>query len=230
MSSTRATFPAIGSVDQAGNILRYTLAERVNHWIAALSYLYVLLTGLAFWSPALFWMTVFLGGGQGARDLHPWFGLLFAASTFWMYRVWRNDMQTTKADLAWKAAIQHYIRNDDEDLPPIDRFNWGQKQFFWVMFYSVIGLLISGFAMWFVDAIPASLLWLRGLAVFIHVVCALLTIGAFIIHVYMGTAMVRGGFSSIIRGVVSPAWARMHHRLWYEEVTGQSRGKSRHDK
>ena len=44
---------------------------------------------------------------------------------------------------------------------------------------------------------------------------ALVTIGAFIIHVYMGTAVVRGGFTSIIRGEVSPAWAKTHHRLWY---------------
>jgi len=42
--------------------------------------------------------------------------------------------------------------------------------------------------------------------------------------VYMGTAMVRGGFTSIIRGEVSPEWARTHHRLWYERVTGDSFG------
>ena len=57
--------------------------------------------------------------------------------------------------------------------------------------------------------------------VLVHVACALVTIGAFIIHVYMGTAMVRGGFTSIIRGEVSPAWARLHHRLWYERVAGK---------
>jgi formate dehydrogenase subunit gamma len=51
---------------------------------------------------------------------------------------------------------------------------------------------------------------------------ALVTIGGFIIHVYMGTAMVRGGFTSIIRGEVSPEWAKTHHRLWYEKVTGDA--------
>ena len=44
-------------------IQRYSLSERVNHWIAALTYIYCLLTGLAFWSPYLFWMAVMLGGG-----------------------------------------------------------------------------------------------------------------------------------------------------------------------
>jgi formate dehydrogenase subunit gamma len=60
--------------------------------------------------------------------------------------------------------------------------------------------------------------------VLVHVIAALLTIGAFIIHVYMGTAMVRGGFTSIIRGEVSSSWARMHHRVWYEQVRGSRAG------
>jgi formate dehydrogenase subunit gamma len=85
----------------------------------------------------------------------------------------------------------------------------------------VILLLLSGFGLWFVESIPWSLRWLRYLAVTVHVAAALGTIGGFIIHVYMGTAMVRGGFTSIIRGEVSTAWAKTHHRLWYEQVTGK---------
>jgi formate dehydrogenase subunit gamma len=73
--------------------------------------------------------------------------------------------------------------------------------------------------LWFVESIPWSLRWLRYLAVTVHVIAALATIGGFIIHVYMSTAMVHGGFSSIIRGEVSTTWAKTHHRLWYEQVT-----------
>jgi formate dehydrogenase subunit gamma len=58
------------------------------------------------------------------------------------------------------------------------------------------------------------------------VVAALATIGGFIIHVYMSTAMVRGGFTAMIRGQVSTVWAKTHHRLWYEQMTkGTSSGK-----
>ena len=64
----------------------------------------------------------------------------------------------------------------------------------------------------------------RRRAILLHVAAALVTIGAFIIHVYMGTAVVRGGFTSIIRGEVSPAWAKMHHRLWYDRVNRQMTG------
>jgi cytochrome b subunit of formate dehydrogenase len=49
---------------------------------------------------------------------------------------------------------------------------------------------------------------------------------AFIIRVYMGTAIVRRGFTSIIRGEVSGDWTRMHRRLWYKQVRGTSARKN----
>ncbi len=209
------------STHSSDRILRYTLAERVNHWIAGLSYVYLLLTGLAFWSPYLFWLAVLLGGGPTARFWHPWVGLVFTGSVLWMHKIWRDDMQVTETDRVWRQSVRQYIRNEDESLPPAGRFNIGQKQFFWVMLYGGLLLLLSGLVLWWTDSIPWSLRWLRYLAVLVHSVVGLITVGAFIIHVYMGTAVVRGGFTSIIRGEVSPGWARLHHRLWYERVTGK---------
>ncbi len=204
----------------SGRIMRYTLAERVIHWIAGLAYVYVLLTGLAFYSPHLYWIAILLGGAPTSRYWHPWIGVVFAAVLFRMLRMWLEDMRITAPDRAWAKSMSHYIRNEDEDLPPIDRFNVGQKYFFWVMLYAGIVLLVSGAILWFPEKIPWSLRSLRYAAVLLHVSAALISIGAFIIHVYMGTAMVRGGFTSIIRGEVSPAWAKMHHRLWYNRITG----------
>jgi formate dehydrogenase subunit gamma len=202
-------------------ILRYTLVERVMHWIAALAYVYVLLTGLAFYSPHLYWIATILGGAPTSRFWHPWLGVVFAITIVWMLRAWLADMRITPEDRRWGQAIQHYVRNEDEDLPPIGRFNLGQKQFFWVMFYAAAVLLVSGIVLWFPEKIPWSLRSLRYAAILLHVTSALVTIGLFIIHVYMGTAVVRGGFTSIIRGEVSQAWARTHHRLWYDRVTGR---------
>jgi formate dehydrogenase subunit gamma len=202
-------------------ILRYTLVERVVHWIAAITFTYVMLTGLAFYSPHLYWIATILGGAPTSRFWHPWLGLAFAAALAWMLRAWHADMRITPADRRWGQAIGHYIRNEDQSLPPIDRFNIGQKQFFWLMFYSTAVLLLSGLVLWFPERIPWSLRGLRYAAILLHVASALITIGLFIIHVYMGTAVVRGGFTSIIRGEVSPAWARTHHRLWYDRVTGR---------
>jgi len=219
--SSRTISPQRTTGEPGERILRYTLIERIHHWVGALFYIYCLITGLAFWSPDMFWLAALVGGGPTARFWHPWMGLAFTASMFWMYKMWRGDMVTTEADLRWKKAVKHYIENDDQNLPPEGRFNWGQKVFFWLMFYGVILLVLSGSGLWFVASIPWSLRWLRYFCVTVHVVAALATIGGFIIHVYMGTAMIRGGFTSIIRGEVSVAWAKTHHRLWYEQVTGK---------
>jgi formate dehydrogenase subunit gamma len=203
-------------VSRESRIVRYTLDERIHHWLAGISYLYCLITGLAFWSPYLFWLAVLAGGGASARFWHPWSGVIFAVSTLWMYRLWGKDMAATDADRAWSKAMKYYVQNEDEKLPPIGRFNQGQKTFFWLMLWGAILLLLSGLGLWFVESIPA---WLRHLAIAVHVVAALATIGGFIIHVYMGTAMVRGGFNAIVTGEVTSSWARHHHRRWYEQVT-----------
>ncbi len=204
----------------SGRVLRYTFEERIVHWLAALLYIYLLLTGLAFFVPNLYWIAVFLGGGPTSRFWHPIAGVGFLLTVVWMYRAWRNDMRTTEADRNWARAIMHYIRNEDENLPPIGRFNAGQKQFFWVMFWGGVALLLSGIVLWFTDSLPWSLRWLRYLSILVHVTAFLVTVAGFIVHVYMGTAVVRGGFTSIIRGEVSESWARMHHRLWLAQVNG----------
>jgi formate dehydrogenase subunit gamma len=202
-------------------IRRYSLAERVMHWTSAVTYSYVLATGLAFYSPHLYWIAAILGGAPTSRFWHPIVGVVFVATLALMLRSWVGDMRITAVDRAWGRAMNHYIVNQDEGLPPSDRFNLGQKCFFWAMVWGGIGLVVSGAILWFPELVPWSLRLLRMAAILVHVVCALITIGAFIIHVYMGTAMVRGGFTSIIRGEVSPSWARMHHRLWYERVAGK---------
>jgi len=203
------------------DILRYTLTERVIHWASAIAYAYALATGAAFYSPHLYWIAILLGGAPTSRYWHPWISLVFAATLVWMLRAWLADMRITAADRTWGEAMPHYIRNEDEDLPPIERFNLGQKYFFWVMVWAGSVLLLSGAVLWFPELIPWSWRGLRFAAILLHVASALITTGAFIIHVYMGTAVVRGGFTSIIRGEVSPGWARTHHRLWYHRVTGR---------
>lgn len=206
-------------------ISRYTLGERVNHWIGALAYLYLLITGLAFWSPYLYWMVATVGGGPTARFWHPWFGLIFAASLFQMFREWRGDMKVDDSDRAWSKAISYYIENQDEKLPPVGRFNYGQKMFFWGIFYSIILLLLSGVVLWYTAYVPWNLRYLRYAAILIHASVALITIGLFLIHVYMSAIMEEGSFASMVHGKVTRAWAWTFHRTWYDEVAGRSRSR-----
>ena len=208
-----------------GRVLRYSFRERLMHWVAGFSYLYLLLTGLAIWSPWLLWIAVVLGGATLSRALHPWVGLIFILAVVWMYRVWAPQMRSTERDREWWHALRHYIRNEDDQVPDEDRFNAGQKFLFWGFFWCGIVLLLTGLVLWVPNWIPWSLRFLRLAAVILHPIAALLTIALFIIHVYMGTAVERGAFGSIIRGDVSRRWAARFHRLWYERVVRESPAK-----
>lgn len=204
-------------------IPRYSLGERANHWLGSLAYIYLLMTGLAFWSPYFYWMAAVVGGASTARFWHPWLGLIFAVSLLWMFVNWRRDLSIDDDDRAWAKAMPEYIQNRDDKLPLVGRFNYGQKLFFWGMFYSVILLLLSGVVLWYTETLPWSLRYVRYGAILIHASVALVTIGLFLIHVYMSTILEEGSFSAMVHGHVTRAWAWTFHRRWYYEVTGRSR-------
>jgi formate dehydrogenase subunit gamma len=225
MSSQGITVRKYASTGAGGRIERYTFVERVNHWIGSATYLYLLLTGLAFWSPYLYWMAALVGGGPTARFWHPWIGVLFTASTFMMCMHWGGEMRKTDADRAWWKAISSYVRNEDESLPPVGKFNYGQKLWFWLIFYGVILLFLSGLGLWLTESIPWNLRFLRYTAILVHVGAALLTIGGFFIHVYMSTFLEEGSFRSMIEGGVSTIWAREFHRLWYNKIVQKTPAK-----
>jgi formate dehydrogenase subunit gamma len=178
-------------------------------------------TGLAFYSPYLFWIAIALGGGPTSRFWHPFVGLGFVAAAMWMHRIWRRDMELTDADRKWFDKSQYYVENRDELVPLQGRFNGGQKVFYWAMFYGAFTLLLSGLLMWFPEYVPFQLRWIRPIAVIIHEGAALITIGAFIVHVYMGLFMVPGSVTAMVTGFVSRDWAWTHHRLWYQQVIGR---------
>jgi formate dehydrogenase subunit gamma len=78
-----------------GRLLRYSYRERLVHWTASITYVYLLLTGLAFWSPWLYWLAIVLGGATISRELHPWAGLIFTVAVVLMYFMWAFEMSIT---------------------------------------------------------------------------------------------------------------------------------------
>ncbi len=202
-------------------IQRYPFHERLCHWLSALTYVYCLSTGLAFYTPYLFWIAVALGGGPASRFWHPVAGLVFFAAALWMHHIWRRDMNITAADQRWLGSVRNYVTNRDDLVPLQHRFNAGQKLFYWVMFYGTILLVVSGLLMWFPELIAFRYGWIRPMAVILHECAALITIGAFIIHVYMSLFLVPGSVGAMVRGYVPAVWAKVHHRLWYDQVEGR---------
>jgi formate dehydrogenase subunit gamma len=204
-----------------GHVLRYNFKERITHWIAAGSYLYLLLTGLAFWSPWCFWLAAMLGGGQVSRMLHAWMGLVFAACVAVMYAMWASHMHVDQNDKAWFKSINYYVQNKDEKMPQAGRYNAGQKLLFWGFVICIVLLLLSGLVLWFPENIPWSWRYLRYAAVLVHASSALLTIGLFLLHVYMAVFAERGALDSMVHGDVPMTFVKRYHPAWYKEITGE---------
>jgi formate dehydrogenase subunit gamma len=211
----------VSHTPHAGELQRYTFAERIMHWLSGLTYLYCLGTGLAFYSPHLYWLAYVLGGAPTSRFWHPIIALVFVMGTVWMHVLWGRDMEITEVDKRWLDHMEPYITNDEEHTPLADRFNAGQKLYYWLMIYGALLLLLSGIFLWVPEYVPRQAAWVHGVMILLHEVAALVTIGGFIIHVYMSVFMVPGSTAAITTGYVSRAWARTHHRLWYLRVTGQ---------
>ena len=202
-------------------VQRYSFIERAYHWINSIAYTYLMLTGLALFTPLAYWLGYVFGGPATMRFWHPWVGLVYFFTILWMHGKWKRDMRKIPQDDQWTKNIRAYVENNDEKMPPQERFNAGQKQFWWVMFYCTFILLITGIIMWFPEKIPPTLHWIGPVVMFIHSATALVTIAAFIIHVYMSIWVTPGSVKAMVEGNVSTTWARTHHRLWYEKITGR---------
>lgn len=223
-----------GTITRAGvatpedQVVRYNFAERAVHWINGIAYVYCMATGLALFTPFLFWMATVLGGGPTIRFWHPWVGLVYLVTIFWMNSKWKMDMAPIPEDEGWNKNIKAYVQNQDDKMPPQGRFNAGQKMFWKGMFWCTLLLFVTGLALWFPEVISQNEKlhnwhWLLTLCVFIHCATALVTVALFIIHVYMSVWMTPGSLKSMMDGTVSSGFARAHHRLWYEKVTGRKR-------
>ena len=193
---------------------RFSVTERVVHWSVALAFLYAALTGLALWSPRLYWLAAVFGGGTTMSRWHPWGGLVFVTAFAVMFRAWRRQMRLDDDDRRWLRLAHRYAMHDEGGLPEAGRFNAGQKVLFWMQATSGLVLLASGVVLWWPEVMPRVL---RLAAVLLHPVAAVLSVGGLIVHIYMGTAAVPEAFRGMIQGWVRPGWALSHHPKWYRE-------------
>lgn len=200
-------------------ILRYTDQERANHWVVAISFLLLALSGLALFHPTLYWLTNLFGGGPWTRILHPFIGVAMAASFFGLAtKFWRFN-RITDNDRQWLRQFSDVVNAREERLPPVGRYNGGQK----VMFLGMVGcmavLAVSGLLIWRPWFAPLFPIGLVRLGVMLHALAAWTLIAGLIVHVY-AAIWVKGTFGAMVRGTVTREWARKHHPAWYRDVTG----------
>jgi formate dehydrogenase subunit gamma len=204
-------------MSQQSMIDRYTSGERILHWVTAITFFLLAASGLAFFHPSMFWLTGLLGGGTWARILHPFIGVvMFVAFILMAVKFWHHNVLSGN-DRKWLGQIGDVIANRDDRVPPIGRYNPGQKILFWVLLASMIVLLVSGIAIWQPYFAPSFSIGTIRFGALMHALGALALILLIIVHVY-SSFWVKGSTEGMLSGKVSRAWAKAHHPKWYEEV------------
>ncbi|APA87784.1 formate dehydrogenase subunit gamma [Paraburkholderia sprentiae WSM5005] len=208
--------------DVKGNrlLVRYTPNERTNHWITAICFILLALSGLAMFHPSMAFLYVVLGGGQWTRILHPFIGcVMFISFLILALRFWHHNY-LDRADIQWMKQIGDVLNNREERLPAIGKYNAGQKLLFFVMVICMLLLLLSGIVIWrryFSFYFPMDLIRLAAL---VHAATAFLLIVGIIVHIY-AALWIKGSVGAMTRGTVTYGWARKHHPNWFREIIGK---------
>lgn len=199
-------------------IERWRAHERFLHWFTAISFIVLAITGLSL----LFGRSVlipmfgregFAAYAQVARVTHNYLGPFFSIGVLLMIVLWVRHNIPNRVDLEWFKQGGGII---GKRHPSAGKLNGGEKLWFWLGVV-VFGLTVS--ASGFVLDFPAygqsreTMAWAQG----VHAITALLWIGFFLGHAYIGTLGTEGAFEGMARGRVDVNWAKQHHDLWYQE-------------
>jgi formate dehydrogenase subunit gamma len=203
--------------DDKNLLQRHDANQRLNHWMVAITFVLLALSGLALFHPAFFFLTNLFGGGTWSRILHPFIGVVMFVSFLALAAKFWKDNHITNADREWQKHLSDILANKAMNLPEIGKYNIGQKYLFWALVVVVPTLMVSGLVIWqpyFTPAFPVALV---RFAVLVHALAAFIGILAIIVHVY-AAIWTSGSFRAMTRGTVTAAWARHHHPAWYKEM------------
>lgn len=208
-------------------VSRYRGITRLNHWITAACMIVLLLSGFAFFDPALYFLTALFGGGPLTRIIHPFTGLvLFCSFLLLFLQMWKLNLPR-REDVDWLAHPGDVLGGHEDRLPELGKYNAGQKLVFWGMAGLILVMIVTGVMIWeqyiplWRDQVPQlATIPARRIAVAVHALAAVLMILLFILHVY-AAIWTRGTIRAMTRGTVTGGWAFRHHRKWLRELAGR---------
>ncbi|AJE13609.1 MULTISPECIES: formate dehydrogenase subunit gamma [Stutzerimonas] len=199
------------------DIERYTPSQRSNHWAVAILFVLAALSGLALFHPALFGLSGLFGGGTWTRILHPFIGVAMFVFFLVLAIRFAGHNRIEARDRQWLRQINDVVHNREEKLPPVGRYNAGQKLLYWTLVLSMLVLLFSGIVIWREYFSSFFGITTLRLAAVLHALAAFVLIVSIIVHIY-AAIWIKGSMGAMLYGTVSRAWARKHHPLWAKEV------------
>jgi formate dehydrogenase subunit gamma len=202
-------------------ILRFSLAERILHWVTAVLFILMAITGLSMLFGRAILIPVFGYSGfasymQVGKMVHNYCGPIFLAGVVIEIIVWIKDNIPKKMDLIWFKNLGGMIGKGPR--PHSGKVNGGEKAWFWIVVIAGLGIGITGLILDFPN-FGQSRLTIQ-VAHIIHASLAILFIAASFGHIYIGTIGAEGTFEGMWSGKVDASWAKQHQDLWYEEKVG----------
>jgi len=196
---------------------RFNAFERFSHWLTAISFVVLGLTGLNITFGKLLLLPVigpeaFSSESQIAKYTHNFVSVSFVIGLVLIVAIWIKDNLPQKVDIEWIKQGGGFIKSKHA---PSGRFNPGEKLVFWFALGAGVAVIISGYLLIF----PFYVTNIAGmqLAQIVHAVVAVLFIAVIIAHIYIGTLGMEGAFEAMATGDVDLNWAKEHHDVWLEE-------------
>ena len=214
--------PIGGHEPDTGRVIeRFTYFERAAHWVNAIAFCALAISGLVM-AFGKFLLLPLLGGLLFGwltwllKTIHNFSGPLFAVSMVIVFLTFVRSSWPTRVDWQWVRRGGGFFGGEE---PPSHRFNAGEKLIFWggVVLLGAI-VIVSGFVL---DKVVPGIDPTRTdmqIAHIVHAVAAVLIIAVFLGHIYLGTIGMRGAYQAMKTGYVDEGWAREHHRLWYDDI------------
>ncbi|RMG38637.1 MAG: formate dehydrogenase subunit gamma [Gammaproteobacteria bacterium] len=208
-------------------VLRFEATERIVHWLLAVVFLALAVTGaiLAF---GRFVILPWLGGeafsviAAVSKQAHNLLGPLFIVALLWFFVLFVGRNLPKLVDLLWLIRAGGMLGGGH---PPAGFFNGGEKIWFWILAVGGAVVSASGIVLDFPSLVEGRDPLV--LALVVHGAAAVILIAASFGHMYLGTVGVKGSLQGMITGLVDEAWARTHHALWYEQLKGKKKAVER---
>lgn len=183
--------------------------EIVNHWILAGSCILLMITGFAF----LFHMesvaSVF-GGFNTMKDVHNWLGVAFTLSLLYSMRHYLKDALEYDADDAqWFKVAGGYLSHKVK-VPPMGKYNPGQKLYYLAVVGAGLAIAVSGFAIWLMKDNGTVML----LAHLVHNAAFIIFVLAIPVHAYLSTLANPGTLKLMISGTLPVDEAKKRYPKW----------------
>jgi formate dehydrogenase subunit gamma len=203
-------------------ILRFKAVERFSHWLTAVSFVVLGLTGLNITFGKILLLPVvgpdnFSDISQVAKYVHNFTSFSFVAGLVLITLIFFRDNFFGKVDLEWLKEGGGFIKNKHA---PAGRFNLGEKLVYWLSVVAGVAVSVSGFLLLF-PFYGTEIAEMQLIQV-VHAVVAVLFVALILAHIYIGTLGMEGAFEAMGTGEVDLNWAREHHDRWLaQQLTNQ---------